>query len=254
VKDVGIIAVEIYFPNTYVDQSDLEVFDKAPKGKYTIGLGQLKMACVNDREDVNSISLTCVNNLMKKHNIDPRSIGRLEVGTETLLDKSKSVKTTLMELFRESGNHDIEGVTTINACYGGTNAVFSTINWVQSNAYDGRYGIVLCTDVAVYPKGNARPTGGCGAVAMLIGPNASLVFEDVRSTFIDNNYDFYKPNPFSEYPTVDGHLSINVYLNALAQCYETFKQKYHRRYPGVKPLNYHDFDYFCFHTPFAKMV
>jgi hydroxymethylglutaryl-CoA synthase len=142
----------------------------------------------------------------------------------------------------------------VNACYGGTNALFSTINWLQSNAWDGRLGLVLCADVAVYPKGNARPTGGCGAVAMLIGPNAPLVFEDVRSTFIDNIYDFYKPDPSSEYPTVDGHLSINIYLNALANCYESFKAKYRQRYPGVRPFNYHEFDYFCFHTPFSKMV
>lgn len=58
------------------------------------------MACVNDREDINSISLTCVNNLLKKNNISPTQIGRMEVGTETLIDKSKSVKTILMNLFR----------------------------------------------------------------------------------------------------------------------------------------------------------
>ena len=69
------------------------------KGKYTIGLGQTTMACVNDREDINSISLTCVNNLMRKNGIKPNQIGRLEVGTETLLDKSKSLKTVLMNLF-----------------------------------------------------------------------------------------------------------------------------------------------------------
>lgn len=122
--------MEIYFPSTYVDQGDLEIFDKASKGKYTVGLGQLKMACVNDCEDVNSMSLTCVRNLLKKYNIPPTAIGRLEIGTETLLDKSKSVKTVLMDLFKASGNHDIEGVTTFNACYGGTNALFNTINWV----------------------------------------------------------------------------------------------------------------------------
>ena len=88
------------------------------------------MACANDREDINSISLTCVNNLMKKHGIRPEQVGRLEVGTETLLDKSKSVKTVLMTLFQ--GNHDIEGVTTTNACYGSTNALFNSINWIQS--------------------------------------------------------------------------------------------------------------------------
>ena len=68
-QDVGIIAMEIYFPSTYVSQSDLEDFNKVPKGKYTIGLGQLNMACVNDREDINSISLTCIRNLMKKNKI-----------------------------------------------------------------------------------------------------------------------------------------------------------------------------------------
>ena len=73
---------------------------------------------------------------------------------------------------------------------------------------------------------------------MLIGPNAPLVFDNVRSSFIDNAYDFYKPNPRkqiignsdssidTEYPTVDGHLSINVYLNALVQCYETLRDKF----------------------------
>jgi len=54
---------------------------------------------------------------------------------------------------------------------------------------------VLCSDIAVYPEGPARPTGGAGALALLIGPNAPLVFENVRSTFVDNAYDFYKPNP-----------------------------------------------------------
>ena len=135
-QNVGISGLELYFPSTYVSQEELEVFDKAGKGKYTVGLGQLAMAVVNDREDINSISLTCVRNLLKKYNIDPNRIGRLEVGTETLLDKSKSVKTTLMQLF--GGNHDIEGVTSINACYGATNALFNTINWMQSAAWDGK--------------------------------------------------------------------------------------------------------------------
>ena len=38
-QNVGILAMEIYFPATYVDQNDLEAFDGAGKGKYTKGLG-----------------------------------------------------------------------------------------------------------------------------------------------------------------------------------------------------------------------
>lgn len=37
-----------------------------------------------------------LNNLLEKYNISPHNVGRLEVGTETLLDKSKSLKTVLM--------------------------------------------------------------------------------------------------------------------------------------------------------------
>ena len=187
--------MEIYFPQTYVDQTDLEAHDGVSKGKYTIGLGQLAMSFVQDTEDVNSISLTALKNLMAKYDVDPRDVGRLEVGTETLLDKAKSMKTILMSLFKECGNHDIEGVTTVNACYGSTNAIFNTLNWVESASWDGRYGIVLSSDIAVYPKGNARPTGGAGVIAFLIGPDAPIAFDSVRSTFIDNEFDFYKPNP-----------------------------------------------------------
>ena len=37
--------------------------------------------------------------------------------------------------------------------------------------------MVVAGDIAVYASGNARPTGGVGAVAMLVGPNAPLVME-----------------------------------------------------------------------------
>ena len=43
---MGILGMEIYFPQTYVDQTDLEAHDGVSKGKYTIGLGQLAMSFV----------------------------------------------------------------------------------------------------------------------------------------------------------------------------------------------------------------
>lgn len=36
---------------------------------------------------------------------------------------------------------------------------------------------MVVADIAVYASGNARPTGGAGAVAMLIGPNAPIKLE-----------------------------------------------------------------------------
>jgi hydroxymethylglutaryl-CoA synthase len=151
------------------------VFDGVSAGKYTVGLGQSAMSVCDDREDINSICLTVVKNLLEKYNIKLEDVGRLEVGTETIIDKSKSVKSVLMSLF---GPHtDIEGVDTTNACYGGTNALFNSLNWLESQSWDGRYAICVAADIAVYKSGSARPTGGAGAVAMLLGPDAPLVFE-----------------------------------------------------------------------------
>ena len=136
-QDVGIIAMEIYVPFNYVDQTELEAFDGASAGKYTIGLGQAKMGFCSDREDINSLCLTVVQRLMERNKLSYCDIGRLEVGTETIIDKSKSVKTVLMQLFETSGNTDVEGVDTTNACYGGTSALFNAVNWVESSSWDG---------------------------------------------------------------------------------------------------------------------
>jgi 3-hydroxy-3-methylglutaryl CoA synthase len=121
---------------------------------------------------------------LERYNIDPKSIGRIDVGTETIIDKSKSVKTSLMDLFAESGNFDIEGVDSKNACYGSTAALFNAINWVESRSWDGRNAIVVAGDIAIYAEGAARPAGGAGACAMLIGPDAPVVFERESAIFV----------------------------------------------------------------------
>ena len=40
---------------------------------------------------------------------------------------------------------------------------------VESRAWDGRYAVVVMSDISLYPAGPARPTSGAGAVALLIG-------------------------------------------------------------------------------------
>lgn len=252
-KDVGIVAVELYFPAQYVDQAELEEFDGASSGKYTLGLGQQRMGFCSDREDINSLCLTVVHRLLERHNVSPSQIGRLEVGTETIIDKSKSVKTVLMQLFEPEGVTDLEGVDTTNACYGGTAALFNALAWVESSAWNGRYALVVAADIAVYARGSARPTGGAGAIAMLVGPNAPLVVDrGLRSIYMKHAYDFYKPDLSSEYPTVDGKLSIQCYLSALDHCYQKYCEKAEKLLQ--KPVSLEDFDAVLFHSPYCKLV
>jgi hypothetical protein len=47
--NVGIKAIEMYFPKRCISEEDLEVFDGVSKGKYTIGLGQGHMAFTDDK-------------------------------------------------------------------------------------------------------------------------------------------------------------------------------------------------------------
>lgn len=245
--------MDIYFPPTCVQQAALEAHDGVSKGKYTIGLGQDCMAFCTEVEDVISMSLTVVTSLLDKFKIDPKQIGRLEVGSETVIDKSKSIKTFLMQIFEESGNTDIEGVDSTNACYGGTAALFNCVNWVESSSWDGRYGLAVCTDSAVYAEGPARPTGGAAAIAMLIGPDAPIAFESkFRGSYMSHAYDFYKPNLASEYPVVDGKLSQTCYLMALDSCYKHFCEKFEKL--EGRPFSISDSDYFVFHSPYNKLV
>ncbi|XP_076020208.1 hydroxymethylglutaryl-CoA synthase, cytoplasmic isoform X2 [Genypterus blacodes] len=257
-QDVGVIAMEVYFPSQYVEQSELEQFDGVSAGKYTVGLGQARMGFCSDREDINSLCLTVVQRLMERNGLSYNSVGRLEVGTETIIDKSKSVKTVIMQLFEDSGNTDVEGIDTTNACYGGTAALFNAVNWVESSSWDGRYALVVAGDIAVYATGSARPTGGAGAVAMLVGSNAPLAFDrGLRGTHMQHAYDFYKPDLMSEYPVVDGKLSIECYLSALDRCYAVYRNKIHAQWQrdgSENSFSLEDFGYLVFHSPYCKLV
>jgi hydroxymethylglutaryl-CoA synthase len=267
VTDVGIVGISVYFPRRSVSQEDLEIYDGVSAGKYTIGLGQTNMAIVHDNEDVVSICLTVLQRLVDRYNISFKDIGRLEVGTETILDKSKSVKSSLMQLFDECGNHDVEGLDNTNACYGSTAALFNTIAWAESSAWDGRYGVVVAGDIAVYAPGPARPTGGAGAVALLVGRGSEAPIRletGLRASCFGHSYDFFKPRLGSEYPTVNGQETIDCFVRAIDSCYSLYRSRAEKKKRGRSKLigpvpteNFtiaKDVDYCVFHAPFDKMV
>lgn len=192
----------------------------------------------------------CVLTTDIRYNIDPSQVGRLEVGTETLVDKSKSTKTVLMELF--AGNTDIEGATVVNACYGGTAALLNAFLWCESDGWDGRYAIVVAGDIAAYARGPARPTSGAGAVAVLVGRDAPLAYQPRhRATHAAHVWDFFKPDHTVEYPTVDGALSQVCYYQALEDVYNRFVDKMSKEKDDYDATSA---DYFCFHAPYNKLV
>ena len=87
-----------------------------------------------------------------------------------------------------------------------------------------------------------------------------------------NTYDFYKPKLDSEYPEVDGPLSITTYLTALDSSYSRFREKTARAYKCKTGLGISNgteekkevdeksifsldsVDYPIFHSPYGKLV
>jgi hydroxymethylglutaryl-CoA synthase len=92
---------------------------------------------------------------------------------------------------------------------------------------------------------------------------------------MSHTYDFFKPNLSSEYPVVDGPLSISTYLLALDNAYTHYREKFAKRAtfakgqtngvnghvngvnghvkPAAKP-SLSDFDYMVYHSPYGKLV
>lgn len=88
---------------------------------------------------------------------------------------------------------------------------------------------------------------------MAIGPNAPLVFErGLRASCMRHAYDFYKPDLRSEYPVVDGKLSIQCYLSALDTCYERYATKAKNK--NNDNITLKSFDAMLFHSPYGKLV
>ena len=147
-----------------------------------------------------------------------------QVGSESLLDRSKSIKSHLMALFPPDCAN-VEGVDAYQACYGGTAALLACTNWVGSEAWDGRWAVCVCTDVsdapAQYPFMN-----GAAAAAMLVGADAPLALEGRRRTHMAHAWDFYKPVGWpSMGPIIDGPGSMELYHKSLAACQEALASK-----------------------------
>jgi len=223
-RQAGLHAIEMYTPRHAVKAKVLEKAHGVD-GKYTAGLMMNEFCGTGEDEDPVSIALTSLSRLMYKYNCKFEEVGMLYVGSESLLDRSKSIKSNLMMLFNEHNCYDVEGTDTYNACYGGTAALLNCMNWVTCPSWDGRWAIATATDIADSPEGYRFMTG-CACVSMLVGVDAPLAFERERCTHIINRWDFYKPWGWHVMaPIVDGPGSIDVYFECLDGCQRGLMEK-----------------------------
>ena len=87
---VGILDLELYVPGAYLELADLEAADGCV-GKYTQGLGLAQMGVCDAREDAVSLALAAACALLERTGTDPARVGRVDLGTESLVDAAVSI-------------------------------------------------------------------------------------------------------------------------------------------------------------------
>jgi hydroxymethylglutaryl-CoA synthase len=248
-KPIGIDAIALAVPEGYVDLEDLASARGVPPAKFTEGLGVRRMAVARAHEDPVALAANAARRLFAKGNIDPEKIGLCIVGTETAVDHSKPVAAYL---------HRLLGLPTRcrvfeakHACFGGTAGLFNAVDWIASGSARGRQALVVCTDVARYALNSpGEPTQGAGAVAMIISENPRLVALEpgINGSYARDVDDFWRPL-YSKEAVVDGHHSVQCYLDALAGAYSAWQE-------ASREAGYHPTSIVrrCYHVPYGKMA
>ena len=158
------------------------------------------------------------------------------------MDRAKSVKTFLMAFFENDDHHNVEGADTYNACYGGTNALLNTVNWVQSRSWKDQYGVVVCSDPAVHPQMEGLAGIGASSISMLVGSSAPMVLRTGRVTYIKHSWDFYRPVGWHNNDAlIDIDIATAQYEEAMLSCQQQFCEQ-----SGSTNL-LEEFDYLVYH-------
>lgn len=201
---VGIDDIAIHFPRLYMDMKDFADLRGADYGKLSKGLGLEAMAIPDVHEDTATMGAMAVMQLIDRNGLDPRTIGRMYLGTESALDGAKPTATYIVDMltqryaerFGEDCFRTCDVVDMTFACIGAVDALHTTLDWVaRSSEKDERLGIVIFSDNAKYAlESSGEYTQGAGGGALLIRRNPRLLeIPDCIGVSTTPVHDFFKP-------------------------------------------------------------
>jgi hydroxymethylglutaryl-CoA synthase len=252
---IGLHAIGLAVPRRFVDMEDLAHARGVDPSKYTRGLGAREMAVAEPGEDTVALAALAARRALTASGLDRNDLGMLVVGTETGVDHSKPVASFVHGLLQLPSAMRV--YDTQHACYGGTAGVMAAVEWIASGAADGRAALVICSDIARYGLGTAgEPTQGAGAVAMVVAAQPAVLELDVgvsgaASTHV---HDFWRPLGRRE-AQVDGHYSVQCYLEAVAAAYRGWRTRaVARELVRGGGMVSEQLARICYHVPFCKMA
>ncbi|MEM8585707.1 MAG: hydroxymethylglutaryl-CoA synthase [Bacteroidota bacterium] len=214
---VGIDDISAYIPQLFLPIETLANARNIPFAKLNKGLGLQAMAVADAREDSATMAANAVLDIIHKNDLDPRSIGRIYLGTESALDGAKPTATYVLDMVQEQlaemhGADCLLHCDVIDmtfACIGAVDALHNTLDWTSAGRE--RIGIIVASDDAKYELASGGEyTQGAGAVALLIKHNPRLLIIDpVFGVATRPVHDFFKPTrPVSKRELIEEVLAL----------------------------------------------
>ncbi|MBX3709976.1 MAG: hydroxymethylglutaryl-CoA synthase family protein [Gammaproteobacteria bacterium] len=253
----GIEAMNAFVGTAYLDVTKLAEYRKLDMTRFNNLLMEQKTVAL-PYEDPITFGVNAAKPIIDA--LSPEERDRIELvitATESAFDFGKSMSTYFHKYLGLSKNCRLFEVK--NACYSGVAALQMAVNFILSQTSPGAKALVIATDITRFMlvKGElptsmdwafAEPSGGAGAVAVLISDRPYVFQIDVGASgyYGYEVMDTCRPVPDSE--AGDADLSLLSYLDC---CVKSFLE-YQKR---VKEADYAaTFDYLAFHTPFGGMI
>lgn len=238
--NIGIDKIGFYAPHLYVDMNKLAVQRNVEPEKFTIGIGQEKMAVPPITQDPVTLAANAAMEVLDEK--AKEEIDFVIFGTESGVDHSKSAAVYVHHLL--GLNPEARAVEVKHACYGATAAIQMAKGHIALNPESKV--LVLASDIARYGlNSSGEATQGAGAVAMVISADPAIMALENQSAYLtDDVMDFWRP-VYSDKALVDGKLSNEKYISFFAKIWEQYKEK--------SGLELKDFEAITFHLPYTKM-
>lgn len=237
---IGIDKLGFYTPHLYVDMNKLAVARGIDPEKYTIGIGQEKMAVPPPTQDAVTMAANAAKNILDES--DKEDIDFVIFATESGVDHSKAAALYVHRLL--GINPHARCIELKQACYGATAGIQMAKGHIT--LHPESKVLVLGADIARYGLNTGgEPTQGAGAVAMVISRHPNImVLEDDNVYLSADIMDFWRP-VYADTAFVNGKFSNEQYLAFFSQIWTAYKEK--------TGLTLDDFAAICFHVPYTKM-
>lgn len=237
---IGIDKIGFYSPEYFLDMADLATARNADVNKYTIGLGQDRMAMPPITQDTITMAANAAVGILSEEDLE--AIDLVILGTESGTDQSKAGATAIHHLL--GINPYARAIEMKQACYAATAGIQLAKGHIALNPT--KKALIIASDISKYGlNSGGEPTQGAGAVAILIAANPRIMsLDNDAAYFTDDILDFWRPN-YSNYAFVDGQYSNEQY--------QRFFEATFNRYMENTGRTLDDFSALTFHIPYTKL-